>query len=75
MEQKERQQKNMIGRDDIHLLYGDLIKEEETQFKTEEYKTIVIQALLIKIHVQDPSTQGGEYFAVAELLNQIKNLK
>jgi len=67
--------KNMIGRDDIHLLYGDLIKEEETQFKTEEYKTIVIQALLIKIHVQDPSTQGGEYFAVAELLNQIKNLK
>jgi len=65
--------KNMIGRKDIHLLYGDLIKADETQFLTSEYQSIVIQALLIKIHDKDPSENGGEYFEISALLDQISN--
>jgi hypothetical protein len=67
---------NMIGRYDIHRLYGGLVGANEVQFVTQDFKSIVIQAILVKIHDCPPDELGGEYFEVSKILDNIpKKLK
>jgi hypothetical protein len=63
---------NMIGRTDLHRLYGGLVGENEVQFVTSQWSgTIVLQALLVKIHTCDPSGPGGEYTQISRLLDRL----
>jgi len=63
----------MIGRSDIHKLYGGLIGEEEVQFFTQQFGSTVIRnlALLVKIHEVSPNSKEGEYYQIASLLQEL----
>ena len=60
--------RNMLGRDDFHVLYGGLVNENEIQFLAKDHKTIVLQAL-VKIH--DVHPQYGEYKDVLKIWNSL----
>jgi hypothetical protein len=62
---------SLIGRNDIWRLYGGTLHERELQMKTESWRDMVIQALIVKIHDQNPTSAGGEYHRIRELLGQI----
>ena len=62
----------MIGRDDLHKLYGGGINENEMQFLTTKYDSIIIQALLIKIHDTDPLSNSGEYKKIADFVDSLE---
>ena len=65
---------NMIGRTDIHQLYGGGISSDEVQFVTTVVEqNNIIQAMLIKIHDQKPDKPGGEYHDIARILDSIKS--
>jgi hypothetical protein len=64
---------SMIGRNDIHRLYGGLINANETQHCTQNWPTIVIQAIIVKIHRTPPQASGGEYDNVRLLLERLGN--
>jgi len=57
--------RNMLGRDDFHVLYGGLIDANEIQFLAKDHKSIVLQALLVKIH--DVHPEKGEYKDVLQI--------
>lgn len=63
---------SMIGRTDLHRLYGEHIKSNEIQFVTTKVDdNNIIQGLLIKIHETKPDQAGGEYYEVSKLLDSI----
>ena len=62
---------SMIGRCDIHKLYGGKIAKNEIQWMTIDESAVVLHALLIKVHDNDPAAKGGEYENVAKILNEI----
>merc|ERR1711991_1277618 len=62
----------MVGRDDLHRLYGGLVNRDEMQsIVRDESSPIIIQALLVKIHDVDPTASGGEYQQICSLLQSI----
>jgi hypothetical protein len=61
----------LIGRNDLWRLYGGVLSRGELQMKTTCYKEMVIQAVVIKIHDQDPTAPGGEYYKVRAILSQV----
>jgi hypothetical protein len=58
-------------RNDLWRLYGGIFNPGELQMKTNQYKNIVIQAILVKVHDVDPTQSGGEYERVCQLLGQL----
>lgn len=62
---------SIICRDDIHRLYGGLIKDDEVQFRTQDYSNIIIQAILLKIHQTKTDSSGGEYHRIVVLLESL----
>jgi hypothetical protein len=62
---------SLIGRNDIWRLYGQTLAAGELQMRTQNYKPVVIQAIIVKIHDQDPRQPGGEYHRIRGTLNEI----
>jgi hypothetical protein len=62
---------NMIGRVDVHRLYGGLIREGEVQYVTKSGYGLVLQALIIKFHDTPPEAPGGEYHKIKALLDSL----
>eukprot|EP01083_Nonionella_stella_P060256 157455_1 len=64
--------KAVLRRDDFDVLYGGLLNKNEIQFlaKGNDYKSIVLQALLVKIHDVEP--RSGEYKEVLKVWQAMK---
>jgi hypothetical protein len=62
---------SLIKRNDIWRLYGGSLRADELQMMTTNYRDIVIQAIIVKIHDQDPTTAGGEYDRIRRCLSEI----
>jgi hypothetical protein len=64
---------SIMGRTDIWRLYGGMLDSHEMQMRTTDFKSIVIQGILVKIHDRDPRTAGGEYHNLAQVLQRLSN--
>jgi len=62
---------HVIESENVGALYGDLINKEEVIFIAKEYKSIVIQALLVKVHDTNPESVGGEYYKIREMIRSL----
>jgi hypothetical protein len=63
---------SMIGRTDIHELYGGLVSENEVQLFSTDENAHVLHALLIKVHDSHPCYSGGEYSKIGEIIDSKK---
>jgi hypothetical protein len=52
----------------IHLLHKNLMSETDIQWMTEDDKSIVIEAVIVKVHDLHP--QKGEFREIARLIEQ-----
>jgi hypothetical protein len=62
---------SLIGRDDVYRLYGIPPAVQALQHKSRIWYGIVVEAVLVKIHEQDPTAPGGEYYGIRELLKRL----
>lgn len=60
---------SMIGRNDVHKLYDGQISSDEIQWVTNDESAVVLHSILIKVHDTDPTSNGGEYYKVAQILD------
>jgi len=60
---------SMLGFTDLHKLYKGKISSDEMQYVCFDENSIILHALLVKVHDNHPEHYGGEYYKVREILN------
>ncbi|CAG8642450.1 892_t:CDS:1, partial [Ambispora leptoticha] len=62
---------NRFGFEKLHKLYKGKIKSEEMQYVCFDENACVLHALLVKIHNNHPEYDGGEYYVVRNILDEL----